>query len=282
MRTTLLKKLLKTAGIDTHNFLFSVFETNAKSIYYKKLATLDPHTQKIVDTQDESHHLADIEFKDMASQYVVKSFTIDRINFIRKSIPKNAGYAVDLGDTNGLFLKSIGRTGISINISDVAVKKLKLNGYEAIKADIQYLPFKNESIQTMFLFETLEHMPNPVATLIEIGRVCSGSLILSIPCVSSTQIHSYGYDPKRPIFQHHIFEFNHEDFKKIITHTPFSVYHEEIAEVIDDGRRIFDRFILFFWSHLIEKDTFCGCFKKFSIYHLKKIRSGNEGTDIKR
>jgi len=277
-----LKKLLKTIGIDTHDFLFTVFETNAKSIYYKKLATLDPGIQKIVNDQDESHHLVDVEFKDLASQYVVKSFTIDRINFIRKCITKNIGYAIDLGDTNGFFLKSIGHMGISINISEMVVKTLILNGYEVIKADIQYLPFKNGSIQTIFFFETLEHMPNPVATLKEIGRVCSDSLILSIPYVSSTQIHSYGYDPGRPIFQHHIFEFNNEDFKKVITHTPFSVKHEMVAEVIDNGRRIFDRFIFFFWSHFIEKDTFCGCFKKFSIYHLKKIQSINEGMDNKK
>lgn len=265
------KRLAEILGIDTHKTLFYFFERNAKKVLENKCAYIDARVKHLIQTEDERHHYGDIEITEKASEYVLKSFTIDRIQFIQENtdLAENDIIA-DLGDSNGIFLRSCRRDGISVNISDPAVISLRGRGMETIKAHIEYLPFKNNSVCTFFLFETLEHVPNPITLLNEIGRVCSKNTIISIPFVENTKIHPYNYDPTRPIYQHHIFEFNRNDFLKIITHTPFSLRSEKIAVVLDQRITFFDRVLFFFWDRFFERDTFCGCFKKFYICNLSK------------
>jgi hypothetical protein len=122
----------------------------------------------------------------------------------------------------------------------------------------------------VLLFETLEHVPDPIRVLREIGRVCSGSLVLSIPLVGRTIIRGARYDPARPAGQHHIFEFSVPDFKKILTHTPFSVERDSIATVLGGKGNPLDRLVIALWSILRERDMFCGCFRSFYVCHLVK------------
>ena len=263
--------LTKKLGIDTHKILFNIFERNAKKVLKKKCLRIDVPTKKMLQSEDEKYHYGDTEIKEKASKYVLTSFTIDRLEFIRKNAQFDSKKIIaDLGDSNGIFLRSCHRNGISVNISDPAVISLHGRGMETVKAHIEFLPFKNNSVNTFFLFETLEHVPNPITLLNEIGRVCSDSIIISIPFVEKTKIHPYNYDPSRPIYQHHIFEFNRDDFLTIITHTPFTLGTDTIAVVLDENITFFDRFIFLFWHHFIEQDTFCGCFKKFYICKLYK------------
>ena len=265
------KLLAKKLGINTHKILFDIFERNAKKVLKNKCLDIDVTTKNLLQTENERYHYGDIEIKEKASEYVLTSFTIDRIEFIRKNVQlRNKDIIADLGDSNGIFLRSCQREGISVNISNPAVISLHGRGMEIVKAHIEYLPFKNNSIHTFFLFETLEHVPNPITLLNEIGRVCSDSIIISIPFIEKTKIHPYNYDPGRPIYQHHIFEFNRNDFLTIITHTPFSLGSDTIAVVLEGKMTFFDRFVFFVWDLFVEHDTFCGCFKKFYICKLNK------------
>lgn len=265
------KSVSKKIGIDTHKILFDIFERNAKNVMKKKCSRIDISIKNLLQAENERFHYGDVVILEKASEYALTSFTLDRIEFIRKNLSlKDDDFIADLGDSNGIFLRSCPKEGISVNISDPAVISLHGRGMETVKAHIEYLPFKDNSIHTAFLFETLEHVPNPVLLLNEIGRVCSESVIISIPFVKRTKIHPYNYDPVRPIYQHHIFEFNREDFLTLITHTPFALESEKIARVLDENISLYDRFIFFFWDLIIEHDTFCGCFKKFYICKLSK------------
>ncbi len=143
-------------------------------------------------------------------------------------------------------------------------------GSMSYKTDIQYLPFRSNSLDTVFLFQTLEHVPNPILMLQEIARVCRGSLVLSIPYVSTTTIHPFYYNPDKPLHQQHIFEFDPEDFSRVITHTPFILKSSKITTVLDNGRGPVERITHYFWKRFMEKDTFCGCFKKFYLCCLVK------------
>jgi hypothetical protein len=172
--------------------------------------------------------------------------------------PGTAGIMADLGDTNGIFLRSRGRDGISINVSDPAVRSLRGRGMQVLKADI-------------------EHLPNPIRVLNELGRICSGSLVLSIPSVSTTRIHPSGYDPSRPLPQHHIFEFSAEDFRAILSHTPFELRKNATVGVLGGTGRILDRIIIRLWSRFREKDMFCGCFLRFYICHLVVKKGARTG-----
>jgi len=234
-----------------------------------KLVGLEGETRALVTGEDERSHYQDVVLGNAGLQNLVRSFTIDRIRFIRDVLSHGVrASVVDLGDTNGIFLRFLDKDGIGLNISDPAVRALHGRGLDAIKADVECLPFKDGSIETVLLFETLEHLPNPIRALNEIGRICSRSLIISIPLVTRTTIHPAQYDPFRPVTQHHIFEFSISDFQQVISHTPFELEQDRVVTVLGGGGRIFDRVAIWVWSVFREKDMFCGCFRRFYLCHL--------------
>jgi hypothetical protein len=269
MRGTQLKTILNFFGIDTHKFLFAVFGRNAERLYRQKVQEADERIRNLIEQEDERYHLADIELPEEGSQYAVKTFTLDRIRFLRTCCQDTQGTIADLGDSNGIFLRSLDRDGISVNISDPAVRSLKSRGMDVVKADIEYLPFKTGSIPLILLFETLEHVPNPIGVLGGLERVCTGRVILSVPRVTRTRIHPYGYDPHRPVHQHHIFEFDREDLVNIISHTAFRIRKDAVSTVLGDGG-FGERLMLWAWNRFFERDMFCGCFRQFYICELVK------------
>lgn len=274
------KKILECAGIQPQQFLFSIRKENAVKIRDEKLSKLDTATRDLILAEDECHHYGDMVVHDPSLQYVIQSFTIDRINFIRDSMGETSDMCIaDLGDSNGIFIRAIGKDGISVNISDPAIISLYGKGLAVVKADIEHLPFKSGSIDTIFLFETLEHVPNPITLLKEIERVVTRSLILSVPYVSETVVHPRNYDPYRPQYQHHIFEFSPVDLKKIVTHSNFKVKDERIATVLDGGRSLSERAVFAIWRKFFERDCYCGCFKQFYMCHLEKNDSDVSNSD---
>jgi hypothetical protein len=272
MTVQYLKKILNFFCINPHDFLFHIFEENAARVFQEKISVLDDPMRNLVLSEDERFHHKDMQLEERGSPYVIRSFTIDRIQFLKKCNILSEDLVVDIGDSNGIFLKALGKNGISVNISDVVIKSLRDLQIDVVLADAEHLPFQKKSISVVYLFETLEHVSNPIALLNEIGDACSKSLIISIPYVSVTRIHPYRYDPKRPIHEHHIFEFTPEDFRKIISHTPFTIKKEQIVSVLDERGPLIHRLVMFLWRHLLEQDMFCGCFKKFYICYLERKR----------
>ncbi|MCK5319354.1 MAG: class I SAM-dependent methyltransferase, partial [Anaerolineales bacterium] len=227
----------------------------------------------LYDQEDFSKHFADEETADIGLQYVIKSFIIDRINFIENVLSKEEienDNIMDLGDSSGIFLKAFDKKSLGVNISKEAVVNIKGKGIDSVLADGARLPFKDKQIDHVLFFQIFEHAPNPINTLKEINRVCKKSVILSIPHVSRTIIHKHNYDPTIPIFQHHIFEFSDDDFRKIVTHAGLKVSSAKTVEVFDSGKNLRDIFVYAMWRLFREKDMFCGCFSKFTIYHLVK------------
>jgi SAM-dependent methyltransferase len=225
------------------------------------------------DHENFSKHFADEDTTDVGLQYVIKSFIIDRINFIESVLNKEQiekDRIMDLGDSSGIFLKILEKKELGVNISKEAVTNIKSKGIDSVQADGARLPFKDKQIDHILFFQIYEHVPNPIATLKELNRVCKKSIILSIPHVSRTIIHRHNYDPTIPIFQHHIFEFSDDDFRKIVTHAGLKVNSSKTVEVFDTGNNIRDIFVYGMWKLFREKDMFCGCFSKFTIYHLVK------------
>lgn len=271
------RNLLKTLRIDPHTFLFKIFYVNSKVILDTKFASLDPDTQRLVLEEDERRHYGDSVLDEPASQNVVRSFSVDRIRFIAECVDKKSIRTVlDIGDSNGLFVRSLEKDGISANISDETTRYLKSKGLEVVKADIEYLPFRNESIDLVLSFETLEHVKNPVRALEETGRICRQSCILSVPYVEKTYVNRAGNHSGERYFLHHIFEFCPADFHNIVKLTPFTLVREMRAVVIDGRVSLIHRLIIGFWDRFVEKDAFCGCFRAFYLCHLKKQQGSGE------
>jgi len=244
---------------------------NAERILSRRMASFSK--KDIFKEEDMSAHFADEEISDIGLQKVVMSFIIARINFIEKVLSQDeidASTFADLGDSSGIFLKAFDKSGLSINVAKEALQNIKAKGTGGIRANVGSLPLKDSSVDHILLFETLEHLPNPIADLQEICRVCKKSLFISIPYVSRTNIHRYNYCPEWPIHQHHIFEFNDDDFRKIVSHTGFKIDSAEAVEVLDGGRNLKELLLFTHWRVFYEKDLLFGCFKKFALYHLVK------------
>jgi SAM-dependent methyltransferase len=238
---------------------------------------------EVFENEDLAEHFAHEYLGEIASQNVVKGFIISRIEFIEKALgpdPISHDTFIDIGDPDGIFIKSLGKKELSANISSMGVKNIYKKGIAAIQCDAEHLPFKTKSVDHILFFEIFEHLPNPVSALQELNRVSAKSVILSIPFVSKTNIHRYNYVPSLPIFEHHIFEFDDNDFRKIITHAGLDIQRHEIVTVLSPFN-IKERVIFLLWNFLglimkdpeygrIHKDLFAGCFKKFSIYHIIK------------
>ncbi len=254
-----------------NNLALNARRENAERILNRRIASFSK--KDIFDKEDMSAHFADEEITDVGLQKVVMSFIIARINFIETVLSQDeivASTFADLGDSSGIFLKAFSKPGISVNVAEEALKNIKAKGIGGIRANVGSLPFKDSSVDHILLFETLEHLPNPIADLQEVYRVCKKSLSVSIPYVSRTNIHRYNYCPEWPIYQHHIFEFNDDDFRKIVSHTGFKIDRAEVVEVLDNGRNLKEFLLFLHWKLFNEKDLLFGCFKKFALYHLVK------------
>ena len=76
---------------------------------------------------------------------------------------------LDVGDTDGLMLKHLGKPGLGFNLSPVAIENIRSNGIEAELGDGERMPFDDGAFDVVLCFETLEHVPNPEQLLEELG-----------------------------------------------------------------------------------------------------------------
>jgi len=232
---------------------------------------------------DLAEHFAHMYLPDVASQNVVKGFIIDRIRFIEQVLGEDwirKDTFIDIGDSDGIFLKAFKKTRLSANISHAAVRNVRSKGLEVLQCDAEHLPFKACSFDHILYFEILEHLKNPIGALAELHRVAARSVFVSIPFVSRTNILQYRYNSDWPVFEHHVFEFDDEDFRNIVTHAGFRVERSLTIDVMRP-ETIRERIVFLLWD-LIQrvrkdpqykdnrKDLFAGCFRKFSIYFLVK------------
>lgn len=249
--------------------------------YYASRLHLNPD---ILRSEDLVLHFGHLVMNEVASQYVVGGLIIDRIQFIYESLGEKAIFNetfLDVGDTDGIFLKSLHKTGISANISETVVNILTKKGYTAVRCDTEWLPFRDESVDHILFFAILEHVTNPIQVLTELHRVAKKSVFISIASMTRTNIHKYMCFPDNPPYEQHVFEFSDEDFRKIITHAGFSVKQFKKVSVFLP-ERLLDKILLFVFSIVIphlwkdkeyknnKKDILFGCFRCFGLYYLEK------------
>jgi hypothetical protein len=276
--------LIRKIGWDYDTFFHTLKLKNANRLLQKKMQAISD--MGILEHYDLEKHFAHESLSEKDDQVIVKSSLVDRMLFLRKCFSLDElqeDSFLDLGDPSGIFLQSIGQLGISYNISREAVQNCRSNGLEAIQGDIACLPFKEQTVDHVFLFQTLEHLPDPIAMLNKIGTINVTSLTISIPCVSQTVIHRHNYDPTRRIYEHHIFEFSDSDIQKVITHTPYKIERMEHAVLFDEKMGgLVERVGTFIYTVFMKRpnmnpeyypvanDMFYGAFKQFTMIHLRK------------
>lgn len=231
----------------------------------------EPHLTELYasmsDEQAKAHFGADEPLEHIHFQRSVRYFHAWRVHALKQRIGPRLAQAriLDVGDTDGLMLKHLGKPGVGFNLNEAAVENIRANGIDARLGDGQELPFEDGSFDYVLCFETLEHVENPIQLLEELGRVCApdGRVFISIPWVPRTFIHAR--DPSINRGYGHIFEFARDDFETLLTHTSQIIRWDAVCDLIGPPSRPAHRALLLATarSHLVG-----GMFRRFQFFEL--------------
>jgi SAM-dependent methyltransferase len=204
-----------------------------------------PYFEDMTDEQARIHFGEEELLESAELRSIIRYFHAWRVRQLRERIGDRLGSAeiLDVGDTDGLMLKHLGKTGLGFNLAPAAVKNIESNGVAAKLGDGQQLPFDDASFDYVLCFETLEHVENPHQLLLELARVCrpDGRVFVSIPWVPTTFVRprtdlARGYG--------HVFELARDDFAALVTHTPLEVAYHEACDVLGKPRGARQRLFL--------------------------------------
>jgi len=150
------------------------------------------------------------------------------ISFVKK--------VTDLGDSSGAhltyfkkgYVSGEGVEFIGVNIDEKAINKIQSRGFTALWRDIEY-HIKQDTTDMAFMFETLEHLENPINVLrnIKYYMGCK-TLIITVPYVKRSRVGLLkDFKNKKPE-DRHLFELNPDDWGKIFTYCGWNVAYGKI------------------------------------------------------
>lgn len=231
---------------------------------------LQPLVEEMTDEQARMHFGEEEPVNEEHQRRAVRYFHAWRVYTLRQRIgpPLANAQILDVGDTDGLILKHLGKSGIGLNLSPAAIRNIEANGIEARVGDCHSLPFEDNAFDYVFCFETLEHVENPHQVLKELARVCrpDGRVFISIPWVPRTFIHPR--NPDYPRGAMHIFEFCREHFAALVTHTPLRIAWEDVCNLLGEPSTVDQRLFL----HRHRKDHVVGgTFRQFQFFELALV-----------
>jgi SAM-dependent methyltransferase len=120
----------------------------------------------------------------------------------------NAGHELlDLGCGLGGYAKLLGEQGHAVRALDVTpayVNVARGIGVDAATYDGSAIPLPDKSVDTIFMVEVLEHVPDPPRLLPELARVARRNVIITVP--NNTQAFS------APVEWSHMLETDHKHF----------------------------------------------------------------------
>tara|TARA_B100000579_G_scaffold434870_1_gene456757 strand:+ start:2404 stop:3252 length:849 start_codon:yes stop_codon:yes gene_type:complete len=209
------------------------------------------------------------------------AFQVYLASYAVKKVNKDSITIVDIGDSagthieylNGMFPKLI--NPYSVNLDPVAVQKIKDKGLRAINTRAEDLldhpEFDQLSIEVFLLFETMEHLLDPIGFLRSIREPDSKYFVLTVPYVKNSrvgfsQIRNESDMRKITPENTHIFELSPSDWELIFQFTGWEIEH----------RRIYRQYP--WWSRLIFLDHLWRVFDFEGFYGvvLKRSESNNK------
>ncbi|WP_319508439.1 methyltransferase domain-containing protein [uncultured Methanolobus sp.] len=185
------------------------------------------------------------------------SFYNQRYDFVKTHLQKPVKI-LEIGDVNGFNIARFGTDeSLSVNFMDFS-RNIK-NKFKVMNVNNGLV--LDETFDYGMMFETLEHLHNPILILNQILDKCEGGLFLSIPYVKKTNV-------RLNMDGGHVFEFSPDDFKRIIDFYDISIMDYKECNVLKT-----DLLTKSFKLHSIlngEPDSLFGIFEKFQLYYLKK------------
>jgi len=119
---------------------------------------------------------------------------------------------LDLGCGLGGYAKTLAMRGRKVTALDVNEKYVaiaKQIGVDAKLYDGIRLPLPDKSVDTIFMIEVMEHIPNPEFLIAELQRVTRRNLIVTVPNCSQSFT--------APVVFHHMLDVDHKNFFNLST-----------------------------------------------------------------
>jgi len=155
-----------------------------------------------------------------SNKYVEKEH-LERYYYVLKNINFKDKTVLDIACGSGYGTKIIAQKaklvyGIDKSASAIkfAVRQYPKRNINFLRGDATNLPFKNNSLDIVISFETLEHISNYSKFIAEISRILKkkGLLIISTPNKRYTLKDKFG----KPRNRFHFFEFNYEELSHLL------------------------------------------------------------------
>jgi len=235
----------------------------------------EPHLraefEAISDEQARLHFGPEEPLDALHQRHSVRLFHAWRVHTLRQRLGGRLATArmLDVGDTDGLMLKHLGKDGLGFNLNPAAVDNIHANGVQAKLGDGQEMPFADGEFDVVLCFETLEHVESPAALLGQLARVCAsdGRVFVSVPWVPRTYVHARDTAINRGYG--HVFELCRDDFAALVTHTPLEIRWEAVCDVLGRPRRPAQRALL---AATRRRHLVAGMFRRFQFFELAHRR----------
>ena len=217
---------------------------------------------------DAATHYGDYILND-SWQYIVELFALERVDFVIRTLGEaeiaRSSFA-DIGDSDGTFLRALGKDETSINYSQSVLANIR--DVKKMEGCLPKIGLPDDSFDYVLLFETLEHLPDPIAGLREIDRLARKGAFVSIPYVKKTRVKPYWNNRRVPVGESHVFELSPGDFTKIATYTRFRVRDFRRVRVFATPRSFSEILFCAVSSLIEEQNVRCGAFRAFDVYYL--------------
>ncbi|HSP16243.1 MAG TPA: methyltransferase domain-containing protein [Thermoanaerobaculia bacterium] len=223
-------------------------------------------------------HFANESEMDLFNRTVARLFHQFKIKFITESLGREFlanNTILEIGDSDGLLLKALGKSGSSINNDPRCVALIRSNGIDAKLGVGERIEAEDRSYDVTMSFETLEHSLNPVAFLQEMSRVARKKVIISVPGVTRTIIHPRVQGLR--VGEEHVFELASGDLKLLATHLPLKLTRFVKMPVFAAPQGPLS---LLHYYLTRNRELFGGCFRWYDLYAFDVVDTDQGVTRV--
>lgn len=182
--------------------------------------------------------------KDMAQMYANEShhwWFVAKAAFMKQILQKwvrlENGLVLDAGCGTGHNMRFLAEGGdyIGVDVSEQALNFCQHNGHKTlVRANLDCLPFKDDSFDLVFALDVIEHTQNPWSVIRQLRRVLKkdGRIIITVPACrflfsphDEALSHLRRYDPKdiRALLKEADFDVLHVNYLYFLSFFPVAV-----------------------------------------------------------
>jgi 2-polyprenyl-3-methyl-5-hydroxy-6-metoxy-1,4-benzoquinol methylase len=142
---------------------------------------------------------------------------------------KPMGRLLDIGCSVGLFLENMAsRPGwqvMGVEPSSIAANIAHKHGLDVFTGTLQQASFPNDSFDVVTMWDVLEHLHDPIASLVEIRRILNtnGVLVVRVPNLDSWNARVFGQYWAGLDAPRHLYVFSEDTLQRLLTKAGFRV-----------------------------------------------------------